>query len=390
MLFVLYRPFQFSDLFEYYCLGMAPKWIGAPLFPRWYVPARTSPRFYGANPRVCQCTKRRFLYKAVNWQYAISSRNMSSATKDNIFLPQVRGRLFEGITHNPVNNTLLWVDIYAGEVHRISFASPDSTHEVIRFDQEGESIGAIGLTQDPDVVLVCGKYGIAKGSFKTKEIAYFVKYPENTRLRSNDGIVDPWGNFWIGLMTDFPYANKEGKISPEGKLYRINAKDLTIDDMLPGEDIQIPNGLAFSQDGKKFYWTDSLKYCIYVFDYDHTSNKLSNKKVHANLKEFYPEFESPEPDGFTMSKEGDIFTCVFSTSTIAHLGPDGALKEKLPIPAKKVTCATLIGSDAFVTTCNENLFSGPIHHEGEDLGGHLFKLPVNGVEATTKNIWGGN
>lgn len=77
----------------------------------------------------------------------------------------------------------------------------------------GESIGALFLTKDVNIVMVCTKYGVAKGDFHAKPIDFVFKYPEDValaaRVRSNDGICDPWGNIWIGVMNDFPVAAKE-------------------------------------------------------------------------------------------------------------------------------------------------------------------------------------
>lgn len=322
---------------------------------------------------------------------------------DNILFPEYRGRLTEGVTYNPSNNTLIWVDIIQGEVHRASLSegSFGQTHEVLKFDDPNESIGAIGLTSNDNILIICGKQGIAKGSFKTGEISYFLKYNHDEtqmkRLRSNDGIIDPWGHLWIGVMTDFPVTEQEGKVSPEGKLYRINCHDLTIETMV--DNCYIPNGLAFTSDRKHFYWTDSLTHSIWVYDYDYISNKLSNKRKFVDVRDLdaLKSFSSPEPDGLVMTKNDEVFSAIFSTRRVLHFDAQGEYVEEYELPADRVTSVTVGGkynNELFITTGHPNLTDSSAvidpNDKSGDLGGFLFKYELNKpYDVHVKYIWGG-
>ncbi|EGW35097.1 Gluconolactonase putatively [Spathaspora passalidarum NRRL Y-27907] len=320
-----------------------------------------------------------------------------SLSKENILVPSYRGRLTEGITYDPRNDSLIWIDIIVGEVHRISL-SDTSKHEILKWKNPAETVGAIALTKQEDVLVVCSKYGLAKGDFSTGEIEYFFKYPhdeqQQVRLRSNDGIVDPWGHLWIGVMNDFNVATTEG-IKPEGKLYRINTTDFTIETMV--DNTLIANGLAFSEDGTKLFWTDSLTFTIWRFDYDYKTNTLSNKTPFIETKKIYPDFESPEPDGLVMTKDGDIYTTIFSTSTVLHVNAKGEVVEKISLPAERITCATIGGKQGdtlFVTTGHLDLEKPTCDSRAEDkdgdLGGFLFSLKLDrNLNGQPKNIWGG-
>lgn len=323
-----------------------------------------------------------------------------SLLEANIMEPKYRGRLLEGITYNPSNDTLLWVDIILAEVHRVFLSSPERTHQVLRFENEGESIGAIGLTSNDNILIVCGKFGIAKASFATGKIDYFLKYEhdekQHSRLRSNDAMIDPWGNLWVGVMTDFPVIAKEGKPSPEGRLYHVNCHDLTMSIM---EDYSfIPNGLAFSNDGKRFFWTDSLTDTIWEYDYDFIANKLLNKRKFIDFKKI-PSVQDKGcvPDGLVMTIDNEIYSAVFNSGKVLHFDTSGECIEAYKLPAKKPTCATIGGKNfdlLFVTTAHlheedMNVFIDPYDKSG-DLGGFLYcyKLP-RPAKARSKNIWGG-
>lgn len=306
----------------------------------------------------------------------------------------------EGITYDPATNSLLWVDIVLAEVHRVSLADEskiEESHEVVTFSAPGESIGALFLTKEPNVVLVCAKNGVARADFSTKSVEYVFKYPQSEHkariLRSNDGILDPWGNIWIGLMNDFPVIKTQGKVNPDGVLYKIDAGDWSVKKMVEGA--LIPNGLAFSQDGKKFYWTDSLTFTVWQFDYD--GSELSNRAPLVNMKEFYPEENSPEPDGLCMTKDGVIYDAVFGTSTVAKYTLSKELLAKYRFPASRITCTVIGGrndDELFITTAHADHtdLDAPIDalDKSGDLGGFLYRVKLDEkANSQPKTVWAG-
>lgn len=322
-------------------------------------------------------------------------------TKDNILIDSYRGRLTEGVTYNPSNDTLLWVDIINAEVHRVNLSRDlVETHEVLKFDDPAESIGAIGLTSDDNVIIICCKYGIAKGNFKTGALTYILEFNHNEeqryRLRSNDGIIDPWGHLWIGVMTDFPVTRKEGGVKkPEGKLYRVDCHDLTIEEMISSSFIS--NGLNFSASGKKFYWTDSLTYKIWEFDYDYISNKLYNKKAFIDFKKLFPGVDSPEPDGLAIDKNDEIYSTVFHTGQLLHFNNKGEVVEVFKLPCLRPTCVTIGGknnNELFITSAHEDVMDPSktidADNKSGDLGGFLFRIKLDrNLNGKIKFVWGG-
>lgn len=285
-------------------------------------------------------------------------------------------------------------------MHRISLDDDqyEESHEFLTIDVPGESIGALFLTPNPDIVIVCAKYGVAKADFTTMESEYILKYPSNEtqalRTRSNDGIIDPWGNIWIGTMTDFPITQKEG-VSAEGTLYRVDAKDLSVKEMITGA--QISNGLAFNEYGTKFYWTDSLTFTVWQFDYDNEKLELSNRQALVDMRDVFPEENSPEPDGLSRSKDGVFYHAVFGTSTVVAYDSDGQVKHKFKFPAQRLTSTALGGKDddtMFVTSAHLQLdnFDATIDAKDRagDLGGFLYavKLPQK-VNSKPKALWKG-
>lgn len=284
----------------------------------------------------------------------------------------------------------MWVDIIAAEVHRCVLSRPRESHERIKFEKAGETIGAIALTKNEDIVLVCGKSGVATGNFSTGKVEYFVEYPSSGgRLRSNDGIIDPWGHLWIGVMTDFHL----GGVQQEGKLYRVNCHDLSIETMI--DKCFIPNGMAFSSDGHQMFWTDSIAGTIVQFDYDVLRNKLSNRREVFNVATT-PGYSSFSPDGCCMTKTNNIFAAMFNGSRVTHLDSRGQIVEEIGLPAKCVTNAHIGGKDndlLFVNTAHvdheEKDFVADASDKTGDLGGYLFVKKLERLYEPQPNyVWG--
>lgn len=305
-------------------------------------------------------------------------------SKSDILLPNYRGRLLEGVTYNKANNSLLWVDIILAQVHRYFFET--SVHEILTLSIQGDSIGTIGLTSDNDKIVLCNKTGVCIGNFKTNEIKQIFTYPENSKLRSNDGKIDPHGNLIVGTMADFPVG---GQI-PEGSLYKINAKTLEYQTLKTG--LKCPNGLGFNKELTKFYWTESPQRKIYVYDYDFEKDVATNEQVFFDLDHHVS--QDSVPDGMCTTEKNSVFGALFNESMVVRITPDGNVSTKFKLPAKCITCCTVGGindDELFITTAHElhEDLSVDIHKETSDLGGYMYRVKLAQPEKEIQYLWGG-
>lgn len=316
---------------------------------------------------------------------------------DEVFLNFPKSRLSEGPTYNPLDNSFLWVDIIAGEVHRVflpigtleytakQLQEIKDSHEVVKVP---DSVGVIGLTSNPDVYIAGCQRGVGFVDFNKGSFQYKVEYPaesHNEKYRSNDGAIDHLGNFWVGTISNFGQPG-----SPSGgSLYRVNT-DFSIDTLL--SECKIPNGIAFYEG--KFYWTDSLTFTIWKFDYNEATGEITNREPHIKIKDYCSEFESPEPDGFAMATNGDIYTAVFSTSKVLRFNIKGELVEEFIFPAKRITCPVFGGENLdtlFVTSADLHLDDIDKVDSAQplDFGGAIFRVVLDGVQGLPKNVWTG-
>ena len=117
-------------------------------------------------------------------------------------------------------------------------------------------------------------------------------------------------------------------------------------------DIRVSNSMAFSPDGKKFYFSDTRRFVLWVFDFDQDSGVISNRRVFA-------EYEEPaRPDGACVDEDGCLWNAAFYGSRIIRYTPGGKIDRVIELPVSLPTCVAFGGSDLgtlFITTATKTL-----------------------------------
>lgn len=317
-------------------------------------------------------------------------------------------RLSEGITYVNETKTLLWVDIYKAEVHKVEhIRNPETSHDYISIglddyradaaikypypESAKESIGVVfplidgGETESVNRVLFASKYGIGRASFANKEWEYIALYRDcpdlqeerALRLRSNDGNVSPCGKYlYVGLMDDFDQPLKD-----EGCLVRVRLSDRRVE--MVWDHVKIPNAIHWDETGDVMYFTDSLGFTIWQYN-ERTGEKKSLIDIKSSNNK---SLESPEPDGSAIDLLNKrLYVCIYSGAKIQEfsLTTGSLLKEYLlPRHTPRVTCCAIAGNDLYVTTANEDVKHGP-QASKDSRGGSLYKLP-NVVQVATQS-----
>ena len=269
----------------------------------------------------------------------------------------------EGPLWHPGEKRLYWVDIPKGRMFRYDPAT--GKHEQF---YEGAVVG--GFTIQEDGALLLFKEGGAVRLWREGELTTLLDgVPEEQDSRFNDVIADPAGRVFCGTM---------GVEAHPGSLYRLDP-DGSITRLLGG--IGVSNGMAFTPDRKRMYYTDSLAYTIYLFDYDEATGALSNQRVFARN----PESEGL-PDGLTADAEGCIWSARWDGGCLVRYRPDGSEDTRIKVPARQVSSAIFGGDDyrdLYVTTA-----VGDIKQENGPGAGALFRVrpPVGGVPEFSSRI----
>lgn len=224
---------------------------------------------------------------------------------------------------------LYWVDIPAGKLHR--WASADGSSQswqapqmlacIARYDNgdwiAGMEDGLFRLTENADGTL---------GSTLLASVEH-----ASPGMRFNDGRCDRQGRFWAGTM-----LMDMGAGASVGAMYRYSAGQ---GDALSAQlsDFIVPNGLAFSPDGKTMYLSDSHPSVqkIWAFDYDVDSGTPHNRRLFVDMNNYLG-----RPDGAAVDAEGCYWICGNDAGLIHRFTPTGKLDRSLNVPVKKPTmCA---------------------------------------------------
>jgi sugar lactone lactonase YvrE len=232
---------------------------------------------------------------------------------------------------------LYWVDIPARQLHRLDPASGVHTtwtgDEMLacvapRAGRPGQWIagmesGLFALAQQDDGTLA---------AMPLAEVAH-----ARPGMRFNDGRCDRQGRFWAGTMLMDMAAGME-----VGRVYRyqsdVNAEAalrLQIDSLI------VPNGMAFSPDGRTMYLSDShpTVQAIWAFDYDTATGTPHNRRLFVDMKPL-----PGRPDGAAVDADGCYWICGNDAGLVHRFTPDGQLDRSLAVPVKKPAMCAFGGS----------------------------------------------
>jgi sugar lactone lactonase YvrE len=248
-------------------------------------------------------------------------------------------RLAESPLWDELNNRLFWVDIPAGNVHALNLNDGRRVHW--HFDGP---VGSLGLAQSGRLVIaIAGNvhlFDIAR-----EELVLLVALePDYPVKRLNDGKVGPDGAFWVGSMDDRP-AKEE-----IGVLYRVTA-DGRAERKIEG--FRVSNGLAWSNDAKVMFHSDSRGPWIDSWHFDEATGEISGRVRLRTLSE-----AEGRPDGAACDGEGGYWSCGVSAGCLNRFGTDGALLARIDVPVAAPTMLCFAGRDmrtAFITSLREGL-----------------------------------
>lgn len=268
----------------------------------------------------------------------------------------------------PEENALYWVDIPAGGLQCWS-AQTGHVHAW----KAPQMLACIA--RHPDGGWVAGKesgffhlHAHADGSLDSAPLAHVDHLRPDMRL--NDGRCDRQGRFWAGSMVLDMGAN-----TAVGTLYRYGAgQQGPLQAQLNG--LIVPNGLAFSPDGRTMYLSDShpLVQQVWAFDYDIDSGTPSNRRVFIDMNQY-----AGRPDGAAVDAEGCYWICGNDAGLVHRFTPDGRLDRSLAVPVKKPSMCAFGGSRL------DTLFVTSIR-PGDDLDEHSLAGGVFALDPGVKGL----
>jgi gluconolactonase len=275
------------------------------------------------------------------------------------------GRWVEGPVWFGDGRYLLWSDIPNDRIMRWT----EETGQVSVF-REGTGVLANGNTRDRQGRLVTAEH-VGRRITRTEydgTITVLADRYQGKRLNSpNDVIVKSDGSIWF---TDPPFGlltNYTGRLGAEqelpGNVYRIDGQTGEI--TVVADDVNGPNGLAFSPDESLLYIIESRTQPrrFRVFDVTGDGTKLSNSRVLMEAS------DDGTPDGFRVDVDGNLW-CGWGMGTpeldgVRILSPQGEPIGHIDLPER---CANLcfggVGRSRLFMAASRSLYSLFVNAQG--------------------------
>lgn len=231
-----------------------------------------------------------------------------------------------------------------GEVFRKTIGSAPNDYE--RFDLNIGGIGSIVLTNCNNFLL----FGDNGRVWKWKPYSTPSLYKDFGGSLFNDVLCDSKNRIFCGMLADNYFVpDKKGK---NGYFYLLNQKGefVLIDDKISAT----PNGIRINAQNDTLYFALTDDNCVYAYDYDLDSGKLSNKRVFA---------EDCFPDGIAIDNDGNLWVtdCRPNDSKLICFSKDGKRLNEWRLPVRRVLSVAFGGEDRktlFITTAHEGLPKG--------------------------------
>jgi sugar lactone lactonase YvrE len=256
---------------------------------------------------------------------------------------------------------LYWTDIDGQKFYRYLWR--ERRHELI---DEGFTINGFCL-QEGGGFLTTSSQGAWLWSPKEKPVLIAAE-AEGQECRLNDCVADPEGRVYSGSY----HLDAEGNSAPSF-LFCIDTDGSV---RIVDEGIRFSNGLAFSPDGRTFYFTDLAARVIYAYDYRRSDGALSNRRLFVRIDR-----AEGMPDGLTVDTEGYLWIAHWFGGCVTRYDPDGKRERKVEIPAAQTSSLTFGGPDLdeiYVTTAamNNCLMLAPEGYDPEKVfvGGPLYRF----------------
>ena len=288
---------------------------------------------------------------------------------DAVIVPELRTGTGENPVWDATTRRWTWIDIPGRRVHRFDPASGALVTWTL-----AEMIGCLALRPDGSAVAACetGLFALALpeggGAAGMTRLAG-AAFPK-PGMRFNDGRCDRQGRLWVSSMV-MDIARGDAS----GTWYRYTPTEGLRDGGLGGS--IIPNGSAFSPDGRTLYTSDSHRdVCtVWAWDYDPDAGTARNRRVFADLAG-----TGGRPDGAAVDADGGYWICCLDDGCIRRFTPDGRLDRRVDVPMRKPTmCA--FGGDDLATMVVTSLCRGPDDLAGDPHAGRvlMFRPGVPGL-----------
>jgi len=262
----------------------------------------------------------------------------------DVFVPG-RATVGEGPVVDDRSGELVWVDIPAGELHRVLLDGGAQRTTGI-----GMSLGAVAVRERGGYVAAV-RDGL--GFIDDDGLSLAQPVLPRPECRMNDAKCDRAGRFWAGTTT-MDFQPGRGTVV----CWDPNAGVRTALDRLT-----LPNGLGWSPDDATFYLADSMEHIVLSARFDRDSGTLGEPRRLFDV-------DDGLPDGLCVDDEGHIWLAVWGAGEVRRYDPLGRAVAVVRLPVSQPSsCAFGPDGTLYITSAAEG-------RDAEPLAGSVFALPT--------------
>lgn len=237
----------------------------------------------------------------------------------------------ESAIWHEVESALYWVDIEGLTVNRLHAASGKFSSWKM-----GSNPSALAI-DDNNVLVVATRERLLRLNTTDGAETPIADAPyDPSKVRFNDGRVDPAGRFWIGTMY-------EPRDQPAAEMYVLDRDNLRC---AWRGGMTNSNGLAWSLDGRTMFHADTTTHRIDCYDFDVATGEHSNRRT---ILTFPTDKTAPDyggrPDGATMDAEGMYWVAMFEGGRVLRISPSGEILREIKLPVRCPTSVCFGGPD---------------------------------------------
>jgi sugar lactone lactonase YvrE len=237
----------------------------------------------------------------------------------------------ESAIWHEVESALYWVDIEGLTVNRLHAASGKFSSWKM-----GSNPSALAIDDNNFLVVATRERLLRLNTTDGAETPIADAPYDTSKVRFNDGRVDPAGRFWIGTMY-------EPRDQPAAEMY-VLARDNLRCAWRGG--MTNSNGLAWSLDGRTMFHADTTTHRIDCYDFDVATGEHSNRRT---ILTFPTDKTAPDyggrPDGATMDSEGMYWVAMFEGGRVLRISPAGEILREIKLPVRCPTSVCFGGPD---------------------------------------------
>jgi sugar lactone lactonase YvrE len=271
--------------------------------------------------------------------------------------------LGESPVWHPERRSCFWVDVEAKTIFEYNW----DKRSVLQYQLDHRVSLIIPAEKNKLVLGLQG--GAAKFDLITMQLTWLPSPDVNWEdFRCNDGGADVHGRLWISTME----LNHQ---KDAGAIYCITGTGLITKKI---DNVSIPNGIVFSADHKRMYYTDSVKAEIYACLYDAETAGIQFEKIAVKIPA-----ELGLPDGMAMDEEGMLWIALWGGYGVGRFDLQaGQMVDFIDIPAPHVTACCFGGvklDHMIITTARSGLSEEELQTYPESGNVFIVKTSVKGI-----------